>query len=94
LSRVLANGERGERSLCGQKIVVLDMNRFVFVKCDLQQFVDRFAIAEAIEGESEQPLLNSEAHQTGATLRQTSPARIFSRRSSAVKSVVLLVTST
>jgi hypothetical protein len=35
-----------------------------FVKRDLQQFIDRFAIAEAIEGESEQPLLNSEAHQT------------------------------
>jgi hypothetical protein len=52
-------------SPAGWKIIALDMNDLVFVERDLQQFVDGLAVAEAIKGESKQPLLHIQAHQAG-----------------------------
>ena len=38
----------GMRSLAGRKIIALDMDDPMFVERDLQQFVDRLAVAKAI----------------------------------------------
>ena len=45
------------------EIVSFDTDRPVLQERNLQQFVDRLAIPEAIKGESEHPLLDVEAHQ-------------------------------
>src|SRR5712691_4659084 len=51
--------------LSGRKIVPVDLDRSVFPEGNLQDFVDRLGIAQAIEGQNEQPLLDIEGHQPG-----------------------------
>lgn len=59
----LRNREQPGISPASRKVIALDMNDPVFVERDLQQFVDRVAVAETIKGKSKKPLLHIQAHQ-------------------------------